>query len=295
MNTPVNTPDWTLLQSFALVVSHGSLSAAARNSGTSQPTLSRHIASLEQTLGYRVLRRTTTGIELTTEGAQLAVKASKMAELAAGVQETPETSTLAGTVRITASQIMATYTLPSILSELRRSEPEIQIEVVASDETENLLRRDADIAVRMYRPTQSDVIAKKVTELGLGVYASKEYLNRMGTPDLPQDLINHDIVGYDRSELIITGLEAAGLKVTRDFFAFRSDDQVVCWQMVLEGFGVGFNQSGIGDNDPRVQRIAPEMAVGSIPVWLAAHTGLKTNPRVRYVFDFLASRLGELR
>ena len=295
MNTPATAPDWSLLQSFALVVSEGSLSAAARNSGTSQPTLSRHISTLEQALGYRVLRRTAAGIELTAEGAKLAKKASKMAELAAGVQEGPDTTALAGTVRITASQIMATYTLPSILAELRQSEPCIQIEVVASDETENLLRRDADIAVRMYRPTQSDVIAKKVTDLGLAVYASHEYLNRKGIPQHPKDLMHHDIVGYDRSELIIEGLETAGLKVTRDFFAFRSDDQVVCWQMVLEGFGVGFNQSGIGDSDPRVKRIASDIDVGSIPVWLAAHTGLKTNPRVRYVFDFLTSRLGEMR
>ena len=288
-------PDWALLQSFASVAAHGSLSAAARASKTSQPTLSRHISTLEQALGYRVLRRTAGGIELTPESTKLAAQVSKMSEVAAGLGQVSEGTSLKGTVRISASQIVATYILPAILSEIHVEEPDIQIEVVATDETDNLLRREADIALRMYQPTQLDVIAKKVTELELGIYAAHSYLERNDMPKQSKDLMEHDLIGYDRSELIIDGMRKMGYTITRDFFKFRSDDQVVCWQMVLAGFGIGFNQVLIGDADPRVQRIAPEMPIGTIPIWLAAHTGLKKNPRVRCVFDALYARIHKLR
>ena len=288
-------PDWALLQSFASVAAHGSLSAAARASKTSQPTLSRHISTLEQALGYRVMRRTAGGIELTPEGTKLAAQVSKMSEVAAGLGQVSEGTSLKGTVRISASQIVATYILPAILGEIHVEEPDIQIEVVATDETDNLLRREADIALRMYQPTQLDVIAKKVTELELGIYAAHSYLERNDMPKQSKDLMEHDLIGYDRSELIIDGMRKMGYTITRDFFKFRSDDQVVCWQMVLAGFGIGFNQVLIGDADPRVQRIAPEMPIGTIPIWLAAHTGLKTNPRVRCVFDALYARIHKLR
>ena len=287
-------PDWALLQSFANVASHGSLSAAARASQTSQPTLSRHIAALGLALGYRVLRRTTVGIELTSEGVKLAAQVSKMSEAAADLGQVAEGVTLTGTVRISASQIVATYILPTILSEVHAQEPDIQIEVVATDETDNLLRREADIALQMYQPTQLDVIAKKVTELELGIYAAHSYLERNNMPQQPQDLIEHDLIGYDRSELIIDGMRKMGYEITRDFFKFRSDDQVVCWQMVLAGFGIGFNQVVIGDAGSRVQRIAPAMPMGTMPIWLAAHTGLKINSRVRYVFEVHYARIHKL-
>lgn len=210
-------PDWALLQSFASVAAHGSLSAAARASKTSQPTLSRHISTLEQALGYRVLRRTAGGIELTPEGTKLAAQVSKMSEVAAGLGQVSEGTSLKGTVRISASQIVATYILPAILGEIHVEEPDIQIEVVATDETDNLLRREADIALRMYQPTQLDVIAKKVTELELGIYAAHSYLERNDMPKQSKDLMEHDLIGYDRSELIIDGMRKMGYTITRDF------------------------------------------------------------------------------
>ena len=198
-----------------------------------------------------------------------------MSEVAAGLGQVSEGTSLKGTVRISASQIVATYILPAIFSEIHVEEPDIQIDLVATDETDNLLRREADIALRMYKPTQLDVIAKKVTEPELGIYAAHSYLERNDMPKQPKDLMEHDLIGYDRSELIIDGMRKMGYAGIRDFFKFRSDDQVVCWQMVLAGFGIGFNQVLIGDTDPRVQRLAPEIPIGTIPIWLAAHTGLK--------------------
>lgn len=286
--------DWTLLQSFASISAHGSLSAAARATGAAQPTLSRHISALEQQLGERLFNRSSSGLDLTETGARLMEHAAAMAEAATRFSIASEASshTLAGSVRITASQIVATYILPDILTELRVAEPQLTVELVASDQTENLLRRDADIAVRMYRPRQADIIAKKVGELELGMFAAKSYIARRGTLKTPEDLLNHDVIGYDRSTLIIDGMKQVGLKVDRDFFAFRSDDQVVCWSMVVAGLGIGFNQRQIGLSDPRVDPIETAGIVDSLPVWLTAHAELRTNPRIRYVYDFLADQLG---
>lgn len=285
--------DWSYMQSFAAVVEHGSLSAAARGLRTSQPTLSRHIAALEAKIGSRLFERGRGGMILTDAGMKLASHARHMAEAAArfSVIGEGQNTELAGTVRITASQIVASFLLPSVLARLRRAHPEISIEVVASDTTDNLLRREADIALRMYRPTQLDVVTRHIGDLKIGAYAASDYIARRGTPDGIDDFKAHDVIGYDRSPLIIDGMRAVGLNVTRDFFAFRCDDQVVCWQMVLAGFGIGFGQFSMGDADPRVVRISGDAPVALLPIWLTAHPDLRTNARVRCVFDWLAQEV----
>lgn len=293
MNSADSMMDWALLQSFEAVGEHGSLSAAARATGTSQPTLSRHISTLEQQTGARLFDRKPGGLTLTSKGVALLAHAREMSEaasrfsLAAGHEAGP----LAGTVRITASQIMATFILPDILTSARQQEPGIDLELIASDQTDNLLRREADIAVRMYRPSQPDVIARKVGELKLGMYAARSYLDRAGMPETVAAITDHDIIGYDRNTQIIDGFRQAGITVNRESFAFRCDDQPVCWQMVLAGYGIGFNQIRLGDADPRVRRIDLAGTVGSLPVWLTAHAELKTSARVRAIYDILSDDL----
>ena len=285
--------DWSLLESFSAVGEHGSLSAAARALGASQPTLSRHIATLETQIGARLFERVADGVALTDIGAVLIAHAKDMADSASKLSMSIEgqTESLSGTIRLTASQIMATYVLPDILAELRETKPDIDIELVASDKTENLLRREADIAVRMYRPTQEDVISRKIGELRMGMYAHQSYLDRHGEPASIEDATGHTIIGYDRSSQIIEGFKAAGLEVNREFFAFRCDDQVVCWEMAKAGFGIGFNQIQIGDSTPKMVRIESAGEVGRLPVWLTAHSELRSSPRVRFVFNFLAGKL----
>lgn len=285
--------DWTLLESLAAVSEHGSLSAAARATGKSQPTLSRHIASLEQQLGNRLFERDVNGVILTPAGAALMTHVQDMADAAARLELAVDgdAETLSGSIRITASHIVATYVLPAILTKLRTAEPNVDIELLASDKTENLLRREADIAVRMYRPTQSDVIAKKVGDLRMGMFVSKAYMARRGRIERLEECLDHDVIGYDRSNLIIDGFKAFGFDVDRNFFAFRSDDQVVCWEMARAGFGIGFNQLQIGARDPNMVRIGSAEDVGLLEVWLTAHSELRTSPRVRRVFDFLADEL----
>lgn len=292
----MNRLDWSLLQTFAAVAKHGSLSAASRAEGITQPTASRHIAQLEEQLGYRLLQRSKAGISLTPRGGELLKSAAKMSEAAAFFLEdkNTEASNLSGAVRITASQIVATFILPSIIAELHKQEPALEIEIVASDEARNLLHREADIAIRMFRPEQLDVVTKKVVEMPVGIYAAHDYIERRGEPAGFEDLSAHDFIGYDRSTLILDGFRDNGVNVDREFFSFRCDDQVVCWAMVVAGFGIGFNQRIIGDHDTRLKRILRDVAIPPMPIWLTAHSALKTTPRIRKVYDFLSKEFANL-
>ncbi|MEH6403756.1 MAG: LysR family transcriptional regulator [Sneathiella sp.] len=292
----VKSFDWSHLQSLVAVAEQGSLSKAARALGSSQPTMGRHISVLETQLGVNLFERTATGLELTDTGRVLLEHARQMSDAAHRLSLSAEghSESIAGTIRITASEVVATYLLPDILTSFHQIEPEIEIELVASDQEENLLQREADIAVRMFRPTQSGVFTKKIGELTLGLYASHSYLKRRGTPNSLSDILNHDIIGYDRSEQIIQGFRAAGLEVGRHSFSFRSDNQVAAWRMVVAGYGIGFNQTAIGDTEPLVTRLDMKTALPTLPMWLTAHSELKTSPRVRRVFDFLADHLGQI-
>ncbi len=287
--------DWTYLQSFIAIAENGSLSAAARALGGSQPTMGRHVSALEAELGVRLFERTASGLALTSTGADLLEHARAMSAAAARFALAAEgrSEAIAGTIRITASEIAAIYILPDILTALRQAEPDIDVELVASDRTENLLEREADIAVRMYRPTQADVFARKVGEARIGMFAAHTYLARKGTPEKIEDFKNHDVIGYDRSDQHIQGFRANGLDVARTFFPFRCDNQVVCWQMVVAGYGIGFNQVQIGEAEPRVKRLEVGAVIPHLPIWLVAHSELKTSRRVRRVFDFLAEHLSD--
>ena len=259
------------------------------------PTLSRHLNQLETLLGQRLFFRSSAGLTLTPEGAVVQAHADAMAQAAAQLSFAGALSKdVSGTVRITASQIAATYLLPQMLAELREKYPALILEVVASDQTENLLRREADLAIRMYRPTQNDLITKKVAELPIGMYATRAYVARHGMPEQAHDLAQHTIIGYDRSTLIIDGMRQVGLEVDRSFFSFRCDDQVVCWQMVKAGMGIGFGQRSVGEADSDLVAIRPDMPIGSIPVWLTEHQELRMSPRVRLCFDHLADSFAAL-
>ncbi len=286
---------WHLLQSFVAISEAGSLSGGAARAGSSQPTLSRHLAQLEELLGARLFSRSSAGLTLTPEGATVQAHVQSMAEAAAQLSFAgAQAQDISGTVRITASQIAASYLLPPLLVGLRTKHPALSVEVVASDQSDNLLRREADLAVRMYRPTQNDLIARKVADLPIGIFAARSYLERCGMPDGPQNLTGHTVIGYDRSTLIIDGMRQMGMTVDRSFFNFRSDDQVVCWQMLRAGMGIGFGQRIMGAADPDLVQLWPDMTIGTIPVWLTAHRELRMSPRVRLTFDHLAEGFAAL-
>ena len=189
---------------------------------------------------------------------------------------------------------MAHVSIPPILAGLRRSHPEIRIDLVPSDETENLLFREADIAVRMYRPEQLDMIAQHIGDLPLVVFAAKSYLARAGRPTSPADLMNHDLIGYDRSDQIIRGMREMGFPVTRDWFSVRCDNQSAYWQLLRAGCGIGFSQLGAAQADPEIEQLFPDLPIPPLPVWLTAHEAMRRTPRVRVVWDALAQGLKPL-
>jgi DNA-binding transcriptional LysR family regulator len=197
-------------------------------------------------------------------------------------------------VRVTASRVVSHFLLPPILAELRVQEPGIDIELVPSDSTENLLFREADIALRMYRPTQLNVVTRHLGDLPTAIYAAKSYLDRRGRPQGVEELMGLDFVGFDRSDLILRLMAGLGIARRREDFALRCDDQVVYWALVRAGCGVGATQCPIGDADPLVERVAPFVPLPALPVWLTAPEALRQNPRVRRVMDHLSAAFQRL-
>lgn len=286
-------PDWSLINAFLAVAETGSLSAAARTLGTSQPTLGRQVKALEAQLGADLFHRRAKGVEPTETGAALIEHARVMRDAAnrIALAAAGRAARLEGTVRITASVAIALHHLPSIVAGIREAEPAIQIEVVPSDTSSNLLFREADIAVRMYRPRQLDLVTSHLGEMEIGLFGATSYLDRRGRPTRRADLLRHDFVGYDTNPAILDGFREAGTAVSRDWFATRCDDNAVYWELVRAGCGLGFAQACIGRACPDVEEIHTDFALPALPVWLTTHEAMRHTPRIRRVWDLLAEGL----
>lgn len=293
MDKTLSTLDWSLVQSFLAVAETGSLSAAARQTGQSQPTLGRRIQALEQCLGVDLFDRHARGLRLGKAGAELLPMAQDMRDAMNTMALTAagQSQKLQGTVRITASVFASHNLLPPILAEIREQEPLIQLDLLPSDSTENLLFREADIAVRMYRPTQLDIVARHITDLKLGIFAARSYLDRAGRPERAEDLMKHDLIGYDRNDLIVRSMQDMGWPVSRDDFAVRCDNQATYWELLRAGCGIGFSQVSVGRADALVEQLDLGIPIPPLPVWLATHQAMRHTPRLRRVWDLLASGL----
>ncbi len=293
IKTPSRDFDWSLARTFLAALESGSLLGAAKRLGSSQPTVGRQISELESQLGVALFERTGRGLVPTPSALQLAVSAQAMEAAALQLARSGSGSQkqVSGTVRITASQPVACFLMPPILSDMRRALPEIQVELESSNMVSNLLRREADIAVRMVRPDQATLVAKKVGAVKVGTYASRDYLARRGTPKQPMDLIGHDLIGYDKGEDIIRGFRAFGQSIDREAFAFRTDDLILQWQAARAGLGIGFFATYLCRTDPDVLSILPTLALPELPMWLTVHREIRTSQRIRTVFDFLAAAL----
>lgn len=286
--------DWRLVRSFLAVLDQGSLLAAARALGMSQPTLGRHITELESQLASVLFERTGRGLVPTRTALQLAQAARQMQDGALQLSRTlaGAQAQAGGTVRITASVPVAVQLLPPILLALRHALPSIQIDIVSSNQVSNLLRREADIAIRMVRPDQTSLVARKLGEAAVGAYAHRDYLARRGEPAQPADLLQHELIGSDTDPAIRQGFAAMGSPVPREAFALRSDDLLVQWQAVRAGLGVGFFTDYQVRTDPEVLPVlAGQLQIPPLPVWLAVHREIRTSRHIRAVFDFLAAAL----
>jgi len=289
--------DWRLIRSFLAVLDRGSLLGAARALHTSQPTVGRHVADLESQLGVVLFERTGRGLVPTTTALQLAQSARAMEEGARDLARTLSgaQAQTRGTVRITASVPVAVNLLPPLLAQMRQQLPEIQVELVSSNLVSNLLRREADIAVRMVRPEQGTLVARKIGDVALGAFAHRSYLARRGTPRNGTELLTHDLIGGDTDLTILQGFAAMGHAIERQAFALRTDDLMAQWQALRAGLGVGFIASYLARTDPDVLPVlAGQLKVPALPMWLAVHREIRTSRRIRAVYDFLVASLPQV-
>lgn len=291
----MNTGDfnWTLIRSFLAALDRGSLMAAARALATTQPTVGRHIGELETQLGVVLFERTGRGLVPTAHAHRLAeaaramsAAADQLARQASGAQKEAH-----GTVRISASQPVACVLLPPVLLQMRQAFPDIQVDLVSSNAVSNLLQREADIAVRMVRPDQGSLLCKRVGQVALGTYAHRDYLRRRGTPHVPEDLLTHDLVGSDRDTDILRGFAAMGYPMQRENFAVRTDDLNAYQAAVGAGLGVGFLARYVARQNPDLVPLLPDLRIPPLPMWLVVHREIRSNPRIRQVWNLLVQAL----
>lgn len=292
----MNSFDWSLFRSFLAVVETGSLSAAAKRLGLSQPTLGRHIRDLEAACGATLFARSVRGLEPTEAATGLIGDAVAMGAAAdtLALKMQGRSKGLAGTVRITASVIVANLILPEILARLRNDEPEIQIELLASDETHDLLRREADIAIRMTSPAQPSLLARKIGESAIGLFGERGYVARHGRPQSIGDLLNHHVIGFDSSDAIIRAYAENAITARREHFPIRCDDQMVAWNLLLAGAGLGFAQVMLARRQTNLEQIELDLHLPTLPFWVVLHEDVRMNIRVRRVADVLSSELTKI-
>ncbi|MEO8926371.1 MAG: LysR family transcriptional regulator [Caulobacteraceae bacterium] len=287
-------PAWDLYRAFLAVLDAGSLSGAARALDLAQPTVGRHIEALEQALGGGPLfTRSPGGLRPTEAALSLAPHAQAMATAAAALVRTAsgEAGSVRGVVRLTASDIVGAEVLPPILTDFRERHGEVAIELVLSNRQEDLLRRDADIAVRMARPTQSALLAHRIGAVRLTMFAHRRYLERHGEPRSLDDLARHTLIGYDRLQPPREALRQIGLDVTRDLFALRTDSDLAQIAALRAGFGLCPCQPAIARSDPDLVPVLADLFAFDLEVWVVMHEDLKTSRRMRLLFDHLVERL----
>jgi DNA-binding transcriptional LysR family regulator len=285
-----NDFDWRLVRSFLAALDRGSLLGAARVLRSTQPTVGRHVAELEAQLGVLLFERTGRGLLPTPMALRLAESARAMESAADQLARSVSGAQagVSGSVRITASQPVACVLLPPVLAQMRQALPEVQVELVSSNEVSNLLRREADIALRMVQPAQSSLVARRIGKVTLGAYASRDYLKRRGTPRQIVDLLQHELVGSDRNEALLKGFASYGHSVTAQAFALRTDDLMAYWEAVRAGLGIGFIADYVARTDPGVVALVPALKIPPLPIWLTVHREIRTSRRIRAVYDFLA-------
>jgi DNA-binding transcriptional LysR family regulator len=286
-------PGWELYRSFLAVMREGSLSGAARSLGMTQPSLGRHMRELEEALGVPLFARSPQGLAPTDLAHELVPHAQAMASASASLRRVASTrqDAIAGDVRITASVVIGVEVLPPMLAALRQQHPGLVIELSPSNEAEDLLRRDADIAIRMLRPTQGALVARQVGKITLGIFAHKQYLAANGRPRRLADLAEHALIGFDRETAYIRSMRPAGVPYARENFALRSDNDLAQLAAIRAGYGIGICQCGIARRDPMLVRLFADSFALHLDTWVVMHEDLRRSAHVRAVFDHLAESL----
>ena len=287
--------DWNLYRTLLHVLREGSLSGAARSLGMSQPTVGRHIETLEAALGAKLFTRSTDGLVPTTVAEHIAGSVQAMSSLSGAIarEAAADSQAARGTVRIAASETVGVEVLPPMIAQLREQYPELAVELVLSNRNEDILRGAADIAVRMTRPQQLALVASKVGTVNIGLFAHRSYAAKHGLPASVAELAQHALIGFDTDPVIIRLAQSWGVDLSREHFVFRSDSDHAQMAALRAGIGIGGCQHGVARRDPDLLPVLQEAVRFSLEMWMVTHEDLRANRRVKQVYDALAQRLGE--
>jgi DNA-binding transcriptional LysR family regulator len=283
-------PGWELFRTFLEVVRDGSLSGAARRLALTQPTAGRHIDALEAALGLSLFVRSPRGLAATPAALELVPHAEAMAAASAALRRAAsgEAATDRGTVRVTASEIIGCEVLPPILAGFRHQHPGIALELALDNRNQDLLRRDADIAIRMVRPTQSALVARRIGKITIGLYAHQNYVARFGTPTSVAELAAHGMIGFDRDDHSFRSVGSVARQLTRESFGFRCDSDPAQLAALRAGVGIGGCQVNLAARLPELVPVLPGTIQFAIDMWIVMHEDLKATRRVRLLFDHLS-------
>jgi DNA-binding transcriptional LysR family regulator len=288
-------PGWELYRTFLAVMNEGTLSGASRALGIAQPTVGRHVTALEKALKLVLFVRSPQGLVPTEAAHSLRPCAESLASAAAALQRAAASQGdgVRGTVRVTASDVVGIEVLPPILARLRQEHPALVLELVITNRMQDLLRREADIAVRMVRPSQEALVARRVGAIELGLHAHVGYLARCGTPRDESELAGHTLIGFDQETAFIRALRQALGPLKREMFALRSDSDLAQLAAIRAGYGIGMCQVGLARRDPQLKRLLARRVAFSLDTWVTMHEDLRESPRCKAVFDALVSGLGD--
>jgi DNA-binding transcriptional LysR family regulator len=284
---------WEFYRSFLSVLIEGSLSGAARALGVAQPTVGRHVAALEKSLGLALFTRSQIGLMPTEAALSLRSYAESMRSTAAALERAAASqgTGVHGTVRVTASDVIGVEVLPPIIASLRDEHPDLVLELVLTDRMQDLLRREADIAVRMARPRQELLVARRVGQIELGLHAHQRYLSRHGTPNTMADLANHALIGFDQTTAFIRSAGKVLSGWRREAFAMRTDNNLAQLALIRSGAGIGVCQAAIARRDASIVRLFPRHFSLQMETWITMHEDLRNSPRCRVAFDALVKGL----
>lgn len=290
------TFDWNQVRAFLAAAQEGSFSAGARALGVSQPTLGRQVAALERELRVTLFEREGKGLALTSTGSQLLDQVTIMGQAATRISllASGQAQAIEGTVRITASDIYSAHLLPPALHELRTLAPRLKFEIVASNTLQDLVRREADIAIRHVRPAQSSLIAKRVRQERAHLYASTQYIELHGKPSCVQDLQSHRFISFGFTQESLRYFAKFGLELDEDNFAYCSLNGLVSWEYTRQGLGIAIMSQALA-NTPGIERIDEHLGLEPMvfDTWLVTHRELHTSPKIRLVYDTLTRHLSQ--
>lgn len=296
MNWAAISFDWNQVRAFLATAEEGSFSGAARALKTTQPTIGRQISELEGQLGITLVERSVRGPTLTDAGRDLLEHVRAMGEAATliSMSATAHSEEVSGEVAVTATDLLSAKTLPKLLVPLRETHPSIRVSIIASNDIQNILKREADIAIRHVRPEQPDLIAQNVGDFRAGLYASKAYLDRAGRPGTPRDVANHSFVGNPDPVRLIAPMHNLGIPLRPENFVMSSDSGVVVWELLQAGCGITVLPEALCDPEPEIERVLPDLPPFQFPIWLVTHRELQTSRRIRIVFDQLVRGLRDM-